>query len=250
MRKLSFELIRKIDYVLVLVLAVLGIICLAAAMLGFVIDRFRYRSDFNQMPVVEDAETEIKEHVEFEGKLKDVFVFSVRSSGLRGGDADGPVAEAAMSSGLSNSAGSYWDSKDGITNLLFVREDGSGEKRLFPQNLFIYKYSLGSPDEDDSPRYPYQHAFNVYAVIRADTDGDKLLTSRDDVSLYVSAYDGSGLSEVSPAALSFCFIDTDQFLYTEYDGEKLSYYVYDGSSGRKTLIKAVAQEPEEKRFEL
>ena len=60
MKKLSFELIRRIDFVLVFVLAVIAILVLVVE---FVQDLIPIRSMPNQIPVVENHDVEIKEYL-------------------------------------------------------------------------------------------------------------------------------------------------------------------------------------------
>ncbi len=65
-------------------------------------------------------------------------------------------------------------------------------------------------------------------------------------SLFISEYDGSQLTEISKSITSFRVVDKNQFLYTEYDGKKLSYYSFDAEKKEKKLIKTVEQEIDEK----
>ena len=240
MKKLSFELIRKIDFVLVFILAAAGIVVLSVALIKELIPD---RSTPNQVAVVADEDTEIKEYVEFNRKLRDVYVFDVRSSGIRAEEDFYADMKLSGSAGLSNSFGGSYG-RDGVTNLLFVNGKTKEERKLFPSNVFIYKHQF----EQDGEHLEFPHACNVYAVVKADTNKDKLLNSSDDVSLYVSDYDGNNLQEVSPSVIAFRFIGEDEFMFTEYDGSKLSYFVYDCKSRTKELIKSAVQEISEKEI--
>ena len=113
---------------------------------------------------------------------------------------------------------------------------------MFPSNVFIYKYQF--VQDAEYVDYRFHHDCNVYAVVKSDTNRDKLLNSSDDISIYVSEYDGTHLEEVSPSVISFKFIADNEFLFTEYDGAMLLYFVYDCKSGTKELIKSVEQDIE------
>ncbi len=231
MKKLNFELIRKIDYILVFVVAVTAIISFIVFLIILIIDNFnRNRYEIDEMPVVESPETEIKQYIDFEEKIDDVFIFSVKSSGIRADEIIGSSDNMKQSSSFSNSAGRY-SSGDGIVNLLFVKDENH-EKKLFDSNVFIYKYILKNTNEYETT------CRNVYAVVTKDTNNDKTLRS--------SEYDGSQLTEISKSITSFRIVDKNQFLYTEYDGKKLSYYSFDAEKKEKKLIKTVEQEIDEK----
>ncbi|MBQ9213161.1 MAG: hypothetical protein IJ150_04390 [Bacteroidales bacterium] len=239
MKKLNFELIRKIDYILVFVAAVTAIISFIVFLIILIIDNFnRNRYEIDEMPVVESPETEIKQYIDFVEKIDDVFIFSVKSSGIRADEIIGSGDNMKQSSSFSNSAGRYY-SGDGIVNLLFVKDENN-EKKLFDSNVFIYKYILKNTDEYRTT------CCNVYAVVTKDTNNDKTLSSRDNISLFISEYDGSQLTEISKSITSFRIVDKNQFLYTEYDGKKLSYYSFDAVKKEKKLIKTVEQEIDEK----
>ena len=174
MKKINFELIRKIDYILVFVAAMVAIVSLIITLIAFIIDNFnRNRYEIDEMPVVESPETEIKQYIDFEEKIDDVFIFSVKSSGIRADEIIGSGDNMKESSSFSNSAGRYY-SGDGIVNLLFVKGENN-EKKLFDSNVFIYKYILKNTNEYTTT------CRNVYAVVTKDTDNDKILSSRDNI---------------------------------------------------------------------
>ena len=80
------------------------------------------------------------------------------------------------------------------------------------------------------------------------SDNDKTLSSRDNISLYVSEYDGSALEELSGSIVSYRWVGKNQFLYTEFDGKNLSYFAYDTVKKQKILVKTVEQEVDEKQI--
>ncbi len=239
MKKLNFELIRKIDYILVFVAAMVAIVSFLVFLITLIIDNFnRNRYEIDEMPVVESSEEKIEQYIHFEEKIDDVFIFSVKSSGIRADEIIGSGDNMKQSSSFSNSAGRYY-SGDGIVNLLFVKDENN-EKKLFDSNVFIYKYILKNTNEYTTT------CRNVYAVVTKDTNNDKTLSSSDNISLFISEYDGSQLTEISKSITSFRIVDKNQFLYTEYDGKKLSYYSFDAEKKEKKLIKTVEQEIDEK----
>lgn len=241
MKKLNFELIRKIDYILVFVAAATAIVSFLVFLITLIIDNINRGSyQVEEMPVVESSEEKIEQYIHFEEKIDDVFIFSVRSSGIRVDDMIGSNDFAGKASSFSNSVGRY-SNGDGIVNLLFVKEENN-ERRLFDSEVFLYKYLLKND-------YEYQTmSCNVYAVVTKDTNQDKTLSSQDNISLYISEYDGCGLTKLSESIFTFSIIDKNQFLFTEYDGKKLSYYSFDAEKKEKKLIKTVEQKIEEKRI--
>ncbi len=239
MKKINFELIRKIDYILVFVAAVVAIICFIVSLITIIIDLNRNQYEISEIPVVESSETVIKQYINFEEKIDDVFIFSVRSSGIHADEIiESEDNMKKTSSSFSNLVGRYGNG-DGIVNFLFVKDD-KHEKKLFDSNVFIYKYILKNEHEYETT------CRNVYAVVTKDTDNDKTLSSSDDISLYISEYDGSELCEISKSIISFRIVDKNQFLYTEYDGKNLSYFSFDAEKKEKKLIKTIEQEINQK----
>ncbi|MFC2603568.1 MAG: hypothetical protein ACFNX0_06670, partial [Treponema sp.] len=155
-----------------------------------------------------------------------------------------PESKSFSGLGFSNAVGKSGDS-DGITNFIFVKSDGQEELKLFPSNVFIYKYEFSRDSEE---LYAYSHECNIYAVIKGDTNNDKVLSSEDDISLYVSDYNGKNLKEISPSIMSVLLIDKNELLFTEYAEEKLSYFVYDCAKHTKTLLKTAVQEMNHKEI--
>ena len=245
MRKKTFEFIKKADFVLVFVFALLGIIALTAALINDLLPFHRTR--VQQIAVVEDVRVKIEEHLKFERKIKDVYIFSVKSSAIKADEAYGTEKSKWSGNGFSNVLGRGFGG-DGITNLIFVKNNGREEYKLFPANVFIYKYCLAEVEEEQPPRYP--HECNVYAVVKNDTTNDKILNSEDDIALYISDYDGTHVKEISSSIITFRFLGGEEILYSEYDGTVQSYFVYDCKTNVKTLIKSVKQEIIEKQIAL
>ena len=71
--------------------------------------------------------------------------------------------------------------------------------------------------------------FNIYAVIKEDTNRDKQLDSKDKIALYVSNYDGKNLKEISSSVYYLDCIDKNTFLFAEYEDGKVTFYEYDGN---------------------
>ena len=121
MRKKTFEFIKKADFVLVFVFVLLGIIALGSALINDLLPFHRTRAQ--QIAVVEDVQVEIKEHLEFERKIKDVYIFSVKSSAIKMDEAYGTEKSKWSENGFSNVLERCFDG-DGITNFIFVKNNG------------------------------------------------------------------------------------------------------------------------------
>lgn len=74
MKKIDFEFIKKADFVLVFILAVLGIILLCVTILQEIIPYHGSRQN-NRIAVVDDEKIEIKEYIEFDRKIRDAYIF-------------------------------------------------------------------------------------------------------------------------------------------------------------------------------
>lgn len=249
MKKINFEVIKKIDLLLFLIGAILGCILLILAIIDS-IPTFHIRTQNTQMEIVEDPKIEIKEYISFSRKIKDTYVFAIRSSGIR---ADGLYEtednyrnSKNTSYACYNSIKSYDNDRNAITNFIFIKDGEKEEYRIFPPNTFIYKYQLMRDNRD----YPGFNNFNIYAVIKEDTNHDKVLDSADDIALYVSDYDGRNIKEISTSIMTFDNIDKDEFLFTEYDGTTLSYFSYNGTDCKKKLLKSVKQEIKDKSLDI
>ena len=83
MKKISFELIKKIDFVLIFIFLILGIITWAIVMID-AFGPFSRHTVSNEVAIVEDdTKEEIREYIEFNEKLKDVFIFNLKSSKIK-----------------------------------------------------------------------------------------------------------------------------------------------------------------------
>ena len=234
------QTVKKIDAVLILVAGVALIIFLCAA----AYDMFGGH-DYeppNQIIIADsndpDEKVEVKETVTFYKSVKDVYVFSVSSTAINSDDLVEMTAESGFS--MKNSVKSF---NSAVANFIFVK-DGV-QKRLFDKNALIYKYSLANTDENV---YPLSHDFNIYAVVNQDTNGDQLLNGMDNVSLYVSEYDGTGLQQISSSMFSFDIVSKNEFVFSEYDGTKETFYRFNRETGKKVMLTSVSQEVEEKRI--
>ena len=235
------ETVKKIDAVLIMIACVGVIICLGIAAWDMLGDH-TYEPP-NQIVVVDSNDpeevTEVKETVTYLKSIKDTHVFEVSSTAICSDDL---VTECASGMSMKNSVKSY---NSAVANLLFVK-DGA-QKRLFDKNALIYKYTLAHFDNEG---YIMNCDFNVSAVVNQDTNGDKVLNGMDNVSLYFSSYDGTGLEMLSPSIYSFDFSAKNTFVYSEYDGTKQTFYRYDRETGKKSLLTSVEQEVEEKSIAL
>ena len=228
-----FDIIKKIDYILLLIGSCMGIIFFGVLIFEEIGHRFHRRQP-SQISVVEaEDKSEIREYVEFCSKVRDVFVFGVKSTAVKAEELYS--VESQKMSALSNIAGKG-TGFDGITNFVFVNE-----------NTHVYKYSFMT---DNPEPYIRNHQCNIYAVIRSDTNGDKVLNSRDNISLFISDYDGRNVKELSAAIMSFDYTAQEEFAFTEYDGSQLSYFVCDCRTRNKRLLKTVDQKPMVKRINL
>lgn len=239
MKKFSFEFIKKVDYVLVFIFAVISIIGICISLIISVIPvRPSIRND---LPVIENSNKETKEITDFYTKLNDVYVFEVRSSGIKSEDFS-EAKKRAKSTSL------YVD-KDaesgGLINLLFVKDDK--ETALFDSKVFIYRYELQNLNDKNVKEF---HDCNVYAVIKSDTNSDKSLNIKDDIALYFSKYDGTGLIKVSDSIITLEATDKNEFMFTEHDGTNMNYYIYNYDKKSTKLIKSVVQESGSKHIRI
>ncbi len=246
MKKPIFELIKKIDFVLILIASLLGIAVFSFVLVTIIGEMgiFRDRHSTRQIAVIDkENNVEVKEHIEFYHKIKDLYVFAVRNSGIKSDELYGVKAKrtSCFSDDSDNS---------GITNFIFIKQGEKTERTLFPSNVFIYKHSFQLFYEDEPSRDRNSLECNVYAVIKEDTNNDKVLNDKDSIALYVSDYDGGNLKEISSAAVTFQLTDKNQFLFSEYDGTNLLYFVYDRKEDRKHMIKSVTQEAPKKSIRL
>ena len=248
MKKINFEIIKKVDYLLVFIAAVIGLIAL---LVNLISEIFPIRgSQPAHIEIIdsrdEEAVSKITESIDFLEKIKDVYVFSVTTSAIKSDDLSKSNLEAKQLSNIIQKS----SSASKIINFIFVKDEQ--ETLLFPSKVFIYKYQLSndnSPNDiNTSAIHKNLHNFNIDAVIKEDTNRDKQLDSKDKIALYVSNYDGKNLKEISSSVYYLDCIDKNTFLFSEYEDGKVTFYEYDGNFEKVTLIKTVQQELSEKRI--
>ncbi len=244
MKKLNLEFIKKADYILVFLCATIGLLFFLASLSFIVYDMLSRHSSYersvtrieteeeqSQEPSEDNPKEEIeeKESIKFQEMIKDVYVFRVTDPKIR------------IETRLSSKYGKEKTNIDnGLTNFLFIY-DQKEEYKLFPTNSqYIRNFLLYNYNEKDSVRY------NLYTVIKADTNNDKYLDDNDDISFYISDYNGKKLMEVSSSIMSLEHISGYRFLFTEFHDNELKYYVFDCAKREKKLIKSVKQKVEDK----
>lgn len=250
MKKINFELIKKIDYLLVFIVAVIAIIGLLITFISEILPVHHSTPAYIEIVNSDDEEATKKttETIDFVKKVKDVYVFSISTSAIKSNELSTSKSEAKQ---LSNSI-VKGNSSSEIVNFIFVKDEQ--ETVLFSSKAFIYKYQLANDNDSDtnkvSSSIKNSHIFNIYAVIEEDTNNDKQLDSNDKIALYVSDFDGKNLKEISSSIYYLDFVDRDVFLFTEYNDGKVYYYEYDGKSKNKKLIKYVEKELDNKYINL
>lgn len=241
MKKISIEKIKQLDYILFFIIMIIALIIMIGASIYMVIDSFSYRhSTPAHVEVIdEDMDVEIKENIKYLTKLKDTFVFSIESNGIK---TDSQLLEAeGFSQNTMRKSYSKSSEISESVNFIFIKNDE--ELKLFSSNVFIYKYML----YDDDNNYLNLN-FNVYAVVKSDSNNDKKLDSKDIISLYVSDYDGNNLKEISSSIYIVKVINKNSILFVEKDNNLLNYYEYDGKETK--LIKSFEQELNKKMIDL
>ena len=255
MKKINFEIIKKINSVLILIIAVAVIISFSVTTIKKYIPRKQPKTA--QIKIVDsnnEKEAEkIEETIDFYKKIDDVYIFSVSSSAIQSEELAEPEY---LSLEMSNAIGqSMRYSSSQLINFIFEKE--GKETSLFSSKVFIYKHQLKNstsiPIDLSASAYPYDlsdHDFNIYAVIKNDTNNDKTLDSKDNISLYISDYDGSNLQEISSSIYYFECVDKNIFVYSEYSNGIVSFYEYDGNQKKIKLIRSFEKELTEKRINL
>jgi hypothetical protein len=250
MKKINFELIKKIDCLLVFIVAVIAIIGLLITFISEILPV--HHSTPAHIEIVnsddEEATKKTTETIDFVKKIKDVYVFSISTSAIKSNELSTSKSEAKQ---LSNSI-VKGNSSSEIVNFIFVKDEQ--ETVLFSSKAFIYKYQLANDNDSDtnkvSSSIKKSHIFNIYAVIEEDTNNDKQLDSNDKIVLYVSDFDGKNLKEISSSIYYLDLVDRDVILFTEYNDGKVYYYEYDGNSKNKKIIKCVEKELDNKYINL
>lgn len=247
-KKPTIEQIKKFDYVLFFIAGIIGIVFLFGALCGFIYDLIPRRPSTPAHVAViqnDDEKTEIVKTTNYFKKVKDAYVFTVTSNGIKSEELEASNVFNLTGAGYAQNSLKKSASDFEVINFIFVK-DGE-ESQLFPSDLFVYKYRFADNEKQKSDTF---QDFNVYAVIKADTNKDNKLDSKDNISLYVSDYDGKNLFEVSQSIYYFEFVDNNMFLFAEYDGETLSYYEFDINAKSKKLIKPVKNSISEKYIDL
>lgn len=242
MKKISFELIKKIDFVLIFIFLILGIITWAIIMINIFNPFSGSHTVSNAVTIVEDdTKEEIREYIEFNKKLKDVFIFNLKSSKIKADGLYDDISASSLKSSLSFSGKTH---NEGITNFIFIKDISYEESKLFDSNIFIYKYKFA---EEKTGKDIYCDK-NIYAVVNEDTNNDKTLNSEDNIALYISDYDGKNLIKISNSVYKVRITDNNQLLFTEYDGSLLTFFLYDINLNKKTKLKSAEQEAPEKHI--
>ena len=258
MKKLNFELIKKIDYVLVLFIAIVCIALFLTEKISRYIPRKHLEPAHISVINSDDdvSSEEIKESINFLKKVDDTYIFTISTNAIKSAELSDSIYTGNGYNGLaiSNSIGqSIRQSSSQIVNFMFQK--GKEENKLFSSKVYIYKYELKKfrNQEIYQSSYPYPltgHDFNIYAVIKDDSNNDKKLDSKDNISLFVSDYDGKNLHEISSSIYYLENIEQNIYLFTEYNDGKVSFFEYDGNTDKVTLIKTIEQELNEKEIKL
>ena len=257
MKKINFETLKKIDYVLVLLIAIVCIITFLVEKISRYMPK--HHSEPAHISVVNSnddiSSEETKESLDFLKKLEDVYIFTVSTKAIKSDEISYSEYDGLE---ISNAIGqSIRQSSSQIINFSFLKE--KEEYNLFSSKFYIYKYELKNSKEIDFspsvyesyiPSYSDGHDFNIYAVIKEDTNNDKKLDSKDNISLYISDYDGKKLHEISSSIYYLEKIGKNIYLFTEYNDGKVSFFEYNGNTDKVTLIKTIEQELKEKKIKL
>ena len=252
MGKLNIEFFKKADYVLVFFCAILGVLVLSVSLLFLLKEVFVSNHSAPDKVVLENDEektdeekstesTEDKDEkgssIHYNCKLEDVYIFNVFSYKLQ-------VNSVSYSSRSKLGYDREEYRRGGLANLIFVK-GLKEEHKLFPSDSqYIFKYDYADKDARKGC------SCNVYAVLKSDTNGDKILDEEDDISIYVSDYDGKNLMEVSSSVSYFDHIDKEQFLFSEFHDGVVKFFVFDCVKREKSLIKSVKQKATVKRIDM
>ena len=123
MKKINFEIIKKVDYVLVLLIALFVIISFSVKSISKLIPR--KKSSPPKITIVDsDDEKELaetKETTDFLRKVDDVYIFSVSTSAIKSDDLSSSTGYLIPQ--MSNSIGQMRSSSSQIINLIFVKSN-------------------------------------------------------------------------------------------------------------------------------
>ncbi len=248
MKKFSFETIKKIDYVLILVAAIIAIIVFAYGLISSLIPIGSANPPQVKIVADDDEKTNesTAEHIDFYEKLKDTYIFKVTTDAIKASEMDSShFSESKM---LANSV-MRSDSSERIVNFIFVKN--GQEHKLFSSKAFVYKHQLMNEGYDHTQAvYTRETDFNVYAVVKEDSNADKKLDSKDNIALYISDYDGQNLRELSQSVYYVECLSGNICVFSEYSDGKVSFYEYNGNTKNVTLIKTYEKELSEKKIYL
>lgn len=251
MKKINWEIVKKIDYALILFTFFVLIIAFIVNLIVNAVRKPKYTPSHIDIVDINNQSSvkEIEESFDFLRKVDDVYIFTISTNAISSTD----LSESGYSPSISNAMGNFGKDKQ-IINFCFLKD--SKETTLFSSKLFVYKYELKNTNEikpeppvGSSYLYP-EHNFNIYAAIKEDTNNDKKLDSRDNISLFVSDYDGKNLQEISSSIYYLECIEYNKYIYTEYKDNKLSFYEYDGNTKKITFLKSIEQKPLTKEIKL
>lgn len=125
-----------------------------------------------------------------------------------------------------------------VVNVAFIEGDGGG-RLLFDRPARVAAIAFpGAPEWLSGPlESAPQQSHIVYAVADRDTDGDGRVGELDDIQLYASAMDGSGLTALLPAGLRLAGMHRlgDRWMVSALEGRgaarRQRAFIYDESSG-------------------
>ena len=215
-----FNIIGKINQVVLLLAGLLVIFMLGKEL----IDKLKPRQAYERPKVAIEQPQNKKEIVEvkvetnFLLKVKDVYVFSLESDTIdltKSRYADERVAEFRMPSR------SY--SRDQMINMIFLTESGK-KTVLLDRDALIGEFY---PAKFESNELGGIFNSNVYHIATEDSNSDGYLSEKDNFSIYVSNYDGTGLKKIIDNVMrSFVLRDNTLIIRTgtKYESQ---YYTFD-----------------------
>ena len=215
-----FNIIGKINQVVLLLAGLLVIFMLGKEL----IDKLKPRPPYErpkvaiEQPKNKEEIVEVKIETNFLLKVKDVYVFSLESDTIdptKSRYADERVAEFRMPSR------SY--SRDQMINMVFLKEDGNKTVLLDRDALIgeFYPAKFESNDMGDV------FTSNVYHIATEDSNTDGYLSEKDNFSIYVSNYDGSGLKKVIDNVIRSFVLKDNTLIIRTGTKYKSQYYIYD-----------------------
>ncbi len=234
--KITLERIRKAN----VVFAFLAFVVLAAYLLvqgiSFIIRHLPKPDKPGVQIIPVERAAEITQTLRFNAVLKDTYVFTLES------DAVVEPSSARMEMNAPALKRVRYDQE--VVNMYFVSSDTKKESSLLTDNALIVSYGLAN-DEKDRGLITEQ---NFYAIVSADSNGDKRLSAEDAVGLFVSNYNGTELTQIGKDVYSCRLVKNNILLFTEADGTATVFKVYDENRRRVEEIKRDSRPPENKAF--